>query len=159
MFLFYTGTRGVLQAITTISVAWAGYGIEAILYTNAAVDILISTVILTIMIKETGVKFKVAAFKRTCLYGLPLLGGALAMFVLGALDRWFLVGNVPAHDLAHYAVATKLALAAPLLMQPSYCGGVRNVSAFWKNQMAYNAQLKPSAWVLLSYWSAQQSLT
>ena len=118
MFLFYTGTRGVLQAITTISVAWAGYGIEAILYTNAAVDILISTVILTIMIKETGVKFKVAAFKRTCLYGLPLLGGALAMFVLGALDRWFLVGNVPAHDLAHYAVATKLALAAPLLMQP-----------------------------------------
>ena len=118
MFFLYTGTRGVLQAITTIGVAWAGYGIEAILYTNAIVDILISTVILTIMIKETGVTFKVAAFKRTCAYGLPLLGSALAMFVLGALDRWFLVGHVPAHDLAHYAVATKLALAAPLLMQP-----------------------------------------
>ena len=118
MFLLYTGTRGVLQAVTTIGAAWAGYGIEAILYTNAAVDILISIVILTIMIKETGVTFKVAAFKRTCVYGLPLLGGALAMFVLGALDRWFLVGHVPAHDLAHYAVATTLALAAPLLMQP-----------------------------------------
>lgn len=118
MFLLYTGTRGVLMATATIGVAWSGYGIEAILYTNAAIDIIISTVILTIMIKETGVSFKVSAFKRTCVYGLPLLGGALAMFVLGALDRWFLVGNVPAHDLAHYAVATKLALAAPLLIQP-----------------------------------------
>ena len=118
MFLLYTGTRGVLQAVTTIGAAWAGYGIEAILYTNAVVDILISTVILTIMVKETGLTFKMAAFKRTCIYGLPLLGGALAMFVLGALDRWFLVGYVPAHDLAHYAVATKFALVAPLLMQP-----------------------------------------
>ena len=118
MFLLYTGTRGVLMAVATIGAAWSGYGIEAILYTNAAIDIIISTVILTIMIKETGISFKVSAFKRTCVYGLPLLGGALAMFVLGALDRWFLVGHVPAYDLAHYAVATKLALAAPLLIQP-----------------------------------------
>lgn len=118
LFLIYTGTRGLLQAATTIGVAWAGYGVEAILYTNAIVDILISAVILGLMIHETGVSFKAAAFKRTLRYGLPLVGGALAMFVMGALDRWFLAGVVPTYDLAHYAVATKLALAAPLLMQP-----------------------------------------
>ena len=118
MFLIYTGTRGLLLAVATIYVAWAGYGVETILYTNAAIDLSISVVILGIMIKETGASFRLEAFKRTMTYGLPLVGGALAMFVLGALDRWFLASAVPTSDLAHYAVATKLALAAPLLMQP-----------------------------------------
>lgn len=118
LFLIYTGTRGLLLAVATITVAWAGYGVETILYTNAAVDLFMSVIILGIMIKETGVSFRLEAFKRTLNYGLPLVGGGLAMFVLGALDRWFLAGTVPTSDLAHYAVATKLALAAPLLMQP-----------------------------------------
>lgn len=118
LFLLYTGTRGFLQAVATITVAWAGYSVETILYTNAAVDIVISTVVLGIMVKETGVTFKLEAFKRTLNYGLPLVGGSLAMFVLGACDRWFLASAVPTSSLAHYAVATKLALAAPLLMQP-----------------------------------------
>ncbi|MEP4703362.1 MAG: oligosaccharide flippase family protein, partial [Hyphomicrobiales bacterium] len=118
LFFIFTAMRGFLLALSTVSVAWAGYDIETILYTNAAVDILIATIILSSMIRSTGVSFHLAAFKRTFNYGLPLVGGSLAMFPLGALDRWFLVGTVSNISLAHYAVATKLALAAPLLMQP-----------------------------------------
>ncbi|MEP3526121.1 MAG: lipopolysaccharide biosynthesis protein [Hyphomicrobiales bacterium] len=118
LFFIFTAMRGFLLALSTVSVAWAGYDIETILYTNAAVDILIATIILSSMIRSTGVSFRLAAFKRTFNYGLPLVGGSLAMFALGALDRWFLVGTVSNISLAHYAVATKLALAAPLLMQP-----------------------------------------
>lgn len=118
LFFIFTAIRGFLLALSTVSVAWAGYDIETILYTNAAVDILIATIILGSMIRNTGISFRLPAFKRTFNYGLPLVGGSLAMFALGALDRWFLVGTVSNISLAHYAVATKLALAAPLLMQP-----------------------------------------
>lgn len=118
IFFIFTALRGLLLAITTTGVAWAGYDIEIILYTNAAVDILMAVIILGSMIRDTGVSFRLQALKRTCNYGLPLVGGSLAMFALGALDRWFLAGTVSNTSLAHYAVATKLALAAPLLMQP-----------------------------------------
>ena len=117
-FFIFTAMRGFLLAVTTTTVAWAGYDIETILYANAAVDILIASLILGSMIRDTGISFRLEAFKRSLNYGLPLVGGSLAMFALGALDRWFLVGTVSNISLAHYAVATKLALAAPLLMQP-----------------------------------------
>lgn len=118
IFFIFTATRGLLLALTTIGVLWAGFDIETILYTNAAVDIIIATIVLSSMIRDTRVSFRLHAFKRSFNYGLPLVGGALAMFALGALDRWFLVGSVSNTSLAYYAVATKLALAAPLLMQP-----------------------------------------
>lgn len=117
-FLLFTAARGLFLAVSTIVVALCGLGVEAILYSNAAVDALIALAILVSMVRETGISFRLAAFRRTVTYGLPLVGGSLAMFALGACDRWFLVASVPAAALAYYAVATKLALAAPLLMQP-----------------------------------------
>ena len=117
-FFIFTALRGALLAFATISVLWAGYDIETILYTTAAVDSFITVLILSTMIRKTGASFRLHAFKRSLTYGLPLVGGSLAMFALGALDRWFLVGSVPNASLAYYAVASKLALAAPLLIQP-----------------------------------------
>ena len=51
-------------------------------------------------------------------YGLPLVGGGLAMYALGTFDRLFLAHSVTAADIGHYAVAAKLALATALFIQP-----------------------------------------
>ena len=117
-FLAFVAARAVTQAALTIAALSLGYGIDAILMGNAAVDIAILLVLLASLPKETDVRFDIALFRQAISYCGPLLLGAIAMFALGACDRWFLAGAVPPEALAHYALAAKLALALALATQP-----------------------------------------
>jgi O-antigen/teichoic acid export membrane protein len=67
---------------------------------------------------STGISVDRDSLRRCGVYGLPLVGASLAMFAVGNLDRWFLVNYVEPATLAEYALALKLALATPLMIQP-----------------------------------------
>ncbi len=68
--------------------------------------------------RHTGLRLAPATWGGLLVYGLPLIGGGLASFVLGSADRWFLVGAVGPEALAHYALAAKLAAVTVAFAQP-----------------------------------------
>ncbi|MTI18901.1 hypothetical protein E1162_16785 [Rhodobacteraceae bacterium RKSG542] len=118
MFLLFTASRGVLQAAAMVLLLLNGYGIDAILAANGTLDIALALALLFFQIRRTGIAVSLHGLKRIVNFGMPLVGGALSMFALGSCDRWFLVTAITPQTLAHYSIAVKLALAAPLLMQP-----------------------------------------
>jgi O-antigen/teichoic acid export membrane protein len=109
---------GVLQIVLMTVVLVRGGGVEGVLIGNATVNISLAGLLVILQIQETGIAFRRQAFVRAARYGMPLVGGGLAMFGLGACDRWFLAAHVEPTEIAHYALASKLGLAAALAMQP-----------------------------------------
>ncbi len=117
-FLAVVAARSMLQAGLMVALLLSGAGIDAVLIANASVDLVIVAILLLTLPKGTGVAWDFEAFRPLLRYAGPILLGGLAMFALGACDRWFLAGRVDPVDLAHYALAAKLALALALLTQP-----------------------------------------
>ena len=118
LFLSFVAGRSILQIGLIYLMLNHGAGANGVLYANAAVDTGLSAAMLGIMIRREGIAVRVVAFQRLFSYSLPLVGSALAMFALGAADRWFLADAISREALAHYAIAAKLALATSLAIQP-----------------------------------------
>lgn len=118
LFLVYVGLRAAAQ----VTVMWAllshGWGVLGLVAGNVAVDVVIATALIVRQVRDTGVSVDRAVVTRAASYGGPLVLGSLAMFVLGACDRWFLAGSAPIEDIAHYALAAKLGMAVALAVQP-----------------------------------------
>jgi O-antigen/teichoic acid export membrane protein len=91
---------------------------ESVLIGAASVEIAIAVVLGIAQARDTGLRVSREALGWIVTYGLPLVLGSFATFAVGACDRWFLVGHVSTADLGRYGIATKLALATALLMQP-----------------------------------------
>lgn len=117
-FLIYVSIRALLQTAMMALTLTQGYGAFGVIAGNAVVDAIFSLVLLIRQYKETGISIDTNLFRRAAQYGWPLLGGAMAMFILGNCDRWFLAGVVTKEALAHYALAAKLATIVALSMQP-----------------------------------------
>ncbi len=117
-FLVFTGSRSLLQAGLMALTLTQGYGALGILVGNCAVDCLLATGLLIRQARATGISLDLQIFARAVRYGAPLVCSALAMFVLGACDRWFLVASVTAGEIALYALAAKLAMIVALAVQP-----------------------------------------
>ncbi|MCU0818801.1 MAG: oligosaccharide flippase family protein [Beijerinckiaceae bacterium] len=118
LFLTVVAARSLMQAGLMVGLLLSGWGIDAVLIANASVDIAIVAVLLLTLPKGTRPALALGHFRPLLRYAGPILLGGFAMFALGACDRWFLAGKVAAQDLAHYALAAKLALALALLTQP-----------------------------------------
>ncbi len=117
-FLAVVAARSLLQAGLMVVLLLSGAGIDAVLIANAGVDLVIVAVLLLTLPKGASPRLGVGQLPTLLRYAGPILLGSFAMFALGACDRWFLAGKVSPHDLAHYALAAKLALALALLTQP-----------------------------------------
>lgn len=117
-FLLYVSTRAFLQTATMAFTLSNGYGAFGVIAGNAAVDAVFSSMLVWRQYRDTGISFDTKLLARAARYGWPLLGGAIAMFILGNCDRWFLAGEVTKEALAHYALAAKLATIVALSMQP-----------------------------------------
>ena len=117
-FLLYVAARSIAQ----IGLMWAllshGWGAMGLLAGNVCVDIVIAGALVFAQWRDTGFSINAHVVDRAARYGGPLVVGSLAMFVLGACDRWFLAGSVAMADIAHYALAAKLAMAVALAVQP-----------------------------------------
>ncbi|MCB1458261.1 MAG: oligosaccharide flippase family protein [Nitratireductor sp.] len=118
MYLGFVFGRTVLQIALMWALLSAGWGPEGVLLANAPVHLLIGAILMVFLLRETGIAFSREMGGRLLVYGLPLVLSGLSMFALGTADRWFLADNVTREELAHYAIAAKLALATSLLIQP-----------------------------------------
>ncbi len=117
-FFSFIALRSVVQAAATVGVLYAGGGAAGVLIANAVVALLFAGVLLISQVRRTGLGCSGRALRSVGSYGLPLVGGLLAMFALGNCDRWFLSGTIADSEIAFYGLAVKLGLATALLTQP-----------------------------------------
>ncbi|WP_284179838.1 lipopolysaccharide biosynthesis protein [Rhabdaerophilum sp. SD176] len=110
--------RSLAQAALLIGGLHAGFGVDGVLIGNAVIDGLVILLLWRLMPGRGLPRFEIALLPAQLRYAGPVIGGGLAMFALGSLDRWFLAGAVQPAALAHYALATKLAMALALAIQP-----------------------------------------
>ncbi len=112
----------LLRTLLQIALMWIllsrGWGPEGVLLANAPVHLVLGVILISLLLRETGFAISKKMGHRLLVYGFPLVLSGLAMFALGTADRWFLAGNVSREEMAHYAIAAKLALATSLLVQP-----------------------------------------
>ncbi len=118
LFLLFGGVRSVVQLLAMWLALRFGWGADGMLMANGAAIVAFASVLGVQQIRATGLTFTARALRRVTNYGVPLVGAMLAMFALGSLNRWFLSGRVSDAEIAFFALAFKLALAAPLLLQP-----------------------------------------
>lgn len=136
--------RSTIQVILVWVALREGMGADGVLMVNGCVMVATATVLATWQVRDSGLALSTDALQRIGRYGVPLMFAALAMFVLGSCNRLFLNGNVSDAEIAHLALATKLALAAPLLFQPfhlwwspirlsvlSQAGGLETFARVW----------------------------
>ena len=117
----YAGTvalRATLQSGLVAALVGLGFGVTGVLAAGATTALTAAALLVWRQARETGWVVAPRHWGRLLAYGLPLVGGGLASFVLGTADRWLLAGQVPAADLGQYALAAKIAMVAALLTQP-----------------------------------------
>ncbi len=110
--------RTLLQATLMATLLLAGYGVTGIMLAAAAAATLTAAGLTVSQARNTGLRLAPKAWGGLLVYGMPLIGGGFASFVLGTADRWFLVGAVTPETLAHYALAAKLAAVTVVFVQP-----------------------------------------
>lgn len=118
LFLLFGVTRSTIQVLLMWLVLRAGWGADGILIANGSAVVVFAAIMGVQQARSTGLAVSRRALSRVGSYGLPIVGAMLAMFALGSCNRWFLSGGVPDAEIAFLGLATKLALAAPLLLQP-----------------------------------------
>jgi O-antigen/teichoic acid export membrane protein len=146
LYLLFVMGRSISQVTLMWLVLSAGWGSDGLIMANAAAMLLFSACLVLWQLSDTGIGLSREALSRVGGYGLPLVGAGLAMFALGNGNRWFLSGRVSDAEIAYLAMAFKLALIAPLLLQPF---------ALWWNAQRIDALTAPggldksaSAWGL-----------
>ncbi|MEQ1698243.1 MAG: lipopolysaccharide biosynthesis protein [Hyphomicrobiaceae bacterium] len=117
-YAIYMGARSVLQVLAMWLALRAGWGSDGILIANGTAVLAFTLFVAGQMVYSVGLAFSWRALKQIGNYGVPLVFASLAMFALGSCNRWFLSGNVADADIGYLGLATKLALAAPMLLQP-----------------------------------------
>ena len=118
LFMGFTVARGLAQTLLSVTVLSQGYGVDGVVFGNAMIEFISAAALIFWQFNSTGISIDRNSLRRCGVYGLPLVGASLAMFAVGNLDRWFLVNYVEPDTLAEYALALKLALATPLMIQP-----------------------------------------
>jgi O-antigen/teichoic acid export membrane protein len=111
-----------LRSLTQLSVLWLvfhnGYGAEGALIGNAIVMATCAVILGILYYRTHGIAFTARGLRNVALYGSPLVASGFATFAIGSMNRWFLSGNVADAEIAHLALAMKLALATALVLQP-----------------------------------------
>ena len=115
--------RATIQSGLVAALVLGGYGVSGVLAAGAITAFGTATLLAAWQARRTGIAVMPTAPNRHAwrgmlAYGLPLVGGGLASFVLGTADRLLLAGTVPDAALGQYALAAKFAMLAALLTQP-----------------------------------------
>jgi O-antigen/teichoic acid export membrane protein len=118
LFFVFTSIRTAAQVGVTWIALIAGQGIEGVLVWNAWVGIGFAVLITALVAWEVGVRVTSRAAYQILSYGLPLVGGGLALFMVTNVNRWFLPGHVSHEDIGLFGLASRLAMAAGLAILP-----------------------------------------
>lgn len=103
-----------LMAITLTQ----GHGAFGVMAGNASVDATIALGLVLTQQRQTGLRLDAGLVREAARYGWPLMAAGVVMFALGNCDRFFLAHALAPQQLAHYALAGKLAVIVALAMQP-----------------------------------------
>jgi O-antigen/teichoic acid export membrane protein len=117
-FALLTGLRATAQVGLMAALVLGGFGVSGVLAAGAVAGFAFAALLVTRQAQETGIGFDRRACLRLLGYGVPLVGGGLAAFVLGTADRWFLGGTVEDAALGCYGLAARIAMLVALLAQP-----------------------------------------
>ncbi|MCX7380198.1 MAG: oligosaccharide flippase family protein [Alphaproteobacteria bacterium] len=93
-------------------------GVTGVLTAGLVAGLLLAGVLTAGQMRQSGLQFSPRGSAALLTYGLPLVGGGLAAFILGTADRWWLAGSVTAAALGHYGLALKIGQIVNLLAQP-----------------------------------------
>lgn len=110
--------RTILQCGFGLGFLWLGWGVTGLFLGTALADVTIATLLIQDRIRRDGLLWPGPWLAPALAYGVPLALGGLAGFALGSLDRWFLVHQVSAADLARYGLAVKFATLVAVAIQP-----------------------------------------
>ena len=117
-FMLYTIGRATAQALTTWTVLAMGFGVPGVMVGNSTILLIYAALLTYRQWHLTGVLVTARSLQRIRDYGLPLVGASLAMFAIGNANRLFLPGHVSDAEIAHFGIASRLAMAAALLFYP-----------------------------------------
>ena len=118
LFMYYTMGRTALQAASTWSVLALGLGVSGVMVGNSIILLSFAAFLSVRQWRATGAMVSMRCLRRIRDYGLPLVGAALAMFAVGNANRLFLTGHVTDAEIAHFGIASRLALATALIYYP-----------------------------------------
>ncbi len=118
--MYFIGTVGrvVIQAGGTAIVLFLGFGVTAVLCAGLVASVMSFLWLGWGQLRDSGIRFEGAAYKRYFVYGTPLIFAGLAGFVLGSFDRWILAEFIGPAAMAQYALAAKFALITAFIVQP-----------------------------------------
>jgi O-antigen/teichoic acid export membrane protein len=113
-----TAIRSTVQAGLVAGCVAAGWGATGVLAGGMVAAVAAAGVLAARQARDSGLIVAPQRSGHLLAYGVPLVGGGLASFVLGTADRWLLAGTVDAANIGQYALAAKIAMVAALLTQP-----------------------------------------
>jgi O-antigen/teichoic acid export membrane protein len=118
--LYFLGSAGMvlLQVSIAIPLLMLGFGVHGVLIGTLISTVILSSVLIYVQYKDTGIAFNFARFKSYSCYGGPLIFVGIAGFILGSFDRWILADEVGTAAMADYALAAKFGLMTAVLIQP-----------------------------------------
>lgn len=110
--------RTATQLVMMFLALHLGYGIPGLMVANGATVLAFACVLLGIQWHQTGLGVSRQALASIIRYGLPIVTSGVLLFGLGSANRWFLPGSVSTEAIAHFGLASRLALIVPLLFYP-----------------------------------------
>ncbi|OEE65959.1 lipopolysaccharide biosynthesis protein [Enterovibrio norvegicus FF-33] len=117
-FCYLNVIKAFVQATLTVVLLELGYGLDAVLISGAISSLLLTLCLVGYQRGQMGKIGHLADSKQLLSFGVPVLIGAVSIYLVQGADRWFLAHGVGIEELAVYAVATKFTLILGLLMQP-----------------------------------------
>lgn len=118
LFFVFTSVRTAAQVSVTWIALIVGQGITGVLVWNAWVGIGFALVLTGLVAREAGVRVTSRAALQIFSYGFPLVGGAMALFMVISVNRWFLPGHVSHEEIGLFGLASRIAMAAGLALLP-----------------------------------------
>lgn len=117
-YLGFCALRAGLQFAAVGTAVWLAPRAESVLAATAIVEVIVALALVVAQCRDTGLRVTRNALRWAAGYNLPLILASVATFAVGSFDRWFLMSQVTAADLGQYGIASKVALATSLIMQP-----------------------------------------
>lgn len=154
--LYFLGSAGMvlLQVSIAIPLLMLGFGVRGVLIGTLISSLTLSSVLIYLQYKDTGIAFNFVRFKSYSCYGGPLIFVGIAGFILGSFDRWILADEVGTAAMAEYALAAKFGLMTAVLIQPfDLWWHARRFSCYKEDNGAENCARYASIGIVIALFS------
>jgi O-antigen/teichoic acid export membrane protein len=152
-----------MAALNIFFIGYKGLGVWGFVYSKLIVFSIIMFFILFTVLRDTGMKISFNIIKKISLFGAPLVGSAIAFFIIHFSDRFILQHYHNASDVGIYSVAYKFGFLITFIVGEPF-GKIWNVSLYdhakdanWKtnfaNIYAYYVLALLIAWSFIAFFS------